>query len=237
MFDFMLDRVGAPYWVNRLGKTVKFHREYSRCITDGAAAITAPTINVFDYSIGDNAGLVPALLNLIPAGANVTKFDTSILENDHVNESYWATHLRIAVQVMTDAAVIVNDNRLVQADYEQLVARTRFELHHEKQSNIETEGFLHEFPAGEGDYVESTNANYYNAVNGPNFIQAARPLPKPLMYWKASTFLRGTFYFGTDRGNIALANETGLRVYLDGFRYLTEAEEPSGMNSKPGRAA
>jgi hypothetical protein len=228
MFDFMLDRVGAPMWISRSKGTVKFHREYSRFITNAGQTIQG---NVFDYRQGEDGNNVAALTSLLAAGDLVNWLDTSLREENHVNESYWATHLRIAVQTQTTGTNIAADTVLVQADWDELEARTFFQLFHEKQDQPEVEGFMTEFPAGEGPYVESTNVTYFHACNGSPWIQAARPLPKPLYYRKATTWLGGRFLFGTNRGNVAPTQETGLMVYLDGFRVLKPSMELSGEQS------
>lgn len=217
MYDMILGPASTAVWMKGGTNGIVFHREHSRCVV-GAANTTGP-LSVFNYKQGDTP--VPSLAAMTAGGGPANDWDTSLRETNKVNETFWATHLRICVQrVCQDNAAPGGDVVLTPAVYRQLTSRAWFKFFHVKQELPEVEGFLEDFPEAQGPEYESVGTNFFNVNNGPTHFGAAKPLPNPLMFEAKSTFIQGTFRFATDRGGITLGvAQTGLMVYLDGYRF------------------
>jgi hypothetical protein len=217
MYDMILGYAGDAVWMKG-GTGIVIHREYSRGLP-GVANTSGP-LTVFDYRQGQTGP--GALVALTGGVANVAnEWDTSIKEANRMNETFWATHLRISVQRVTQDSALATDRVLAVADYRMLTSRTFFKFYHMKEDLPEVQGTLEEFPEAMGPELESVGTNFFTANNGPSHFGAAKPLPKPLFFAARSTYVSGTFTFGTNRGGITLAGAApgvGLMVYVDGYR-------------------
>jgi len=222
MYDMILVPAGDAVWMKG-GAGIIFHREYSRCCLPTTANFTGP-LTVFSYKRSDTN--VPALAACaLGVLTTASEWDTSTREENKVNESFWATHLRVQVQRVTMDTALVSDRVLALADYRSLVARAFFRFYHKKLDQAEVEGFIEDFPEGMGPEYESVGTNFFTVNNGPSHFGSAKPLPNPLKFNAKGTYIEGRWRFGTDRGGVTMTQQPqGLMVYVDGYRQPRPAE-------------
>ena len=216
MYEFMIGASGGAYWLKG-GQGITFWREYSRCCLPTTANFTGP-LNVFDYKRGQ-AGA--AALTACAAGAATiaNEYDTSLFQENHVNEDMVITHLCVSIQRVTEDTALATDRTLALADARTLLARSFLRFYHEKQENPEHQGFIEEFPEAQGPDYESVGTNFFTVNNGPTWANAARPLPRPLPTQAKVTFIKGEFQFGQNRGGVTMSQQPqGIMVYLHGYR-------------------
>jgi len=223
MYDMILGPAADAVW-SKNGKGIIFHREYSRCCLPTTANFTGP-LSVFNYKRSDTS---VAALNACAAAAatRADEWDTSIREENKVNETFWATHLRIQVQRVTQDTALATDRVLAPADYRALTCRTYFRFYHVKTELAEVQGFIEDFPEAMGPEYESVGTNFFTVNNGPSHFGAAKPLPNPLMYAAKSTYIQGDLAFGTNRGGVTMSQQPqGIMVYVDGYRFPRADEQ------------
>lgn len=215
MYDMILGPAGDAVWM-KAGTGIVFHSEWSRCCLP-TGVFTGP-LNVFDYRQGQNS--IAALTACAAGAATIgTEWDTSLKEINKVNETFWATHLRIQVQRVTQDTALATDRVLAVADYRQLTSRAYFRFFHMKEDLPEVQGVLEDFPEAMGPEYESVGTNFFTVNNGPSHFGAAKPLPKPLYFAARTTFISGNFVFGTNRGGVNMSQQPqGIKVYVDGYR-------------------
>lgn len=215
MYDMILGPAGDAVWM-KAGTGIVFHSEWSRCTLATTANFTGP-MNVFDYR--QNETEPGALVALTGAAAVANEWDTSLKEANRVNETFWATHLRIQVQRVTQDTGLATDTVLAVADYRQLTSRAYFRFFHMKEDLPEVQGVLEDFPEAMGPEYESVGTNFFTVNNGPTHFGAAKPLPKPLYFAARTTFISGQFTFGSNRGGVTMSQQPqGIKVYVDGYR-------------------
>lgn len=217
MYDMILGPAGDAVWMKG-GQGIVFHSERSRCCV--GIANTAGPLNVFDYRQGQT-GPGALLACTAAAGTVANEWDTSLKEQNKVNETFWATHLRIQVQRVTQDTALATDRVLAVADYRQLTSRAYFRFYHMKEDLPEVQGTLEDFPEAMGPEYESVGTNFFTVNNGPSHFGAAKPLPKPLYFAARTTYIQGQFTFGVNRGGVTMGGAApgiGLMVYVDGYR-------------------
>lgn len=216
MYDMILGPASDAVWLKG-GTGIVFHREYSRCVLPTTAGFVGP-LSVFNYKREDT-GAASLIACVGAAATRATEWDCSNREENKSNETFWATHVRIAVQRVTQDTALATDRVLAVADYRQLTSRIYFRFFHGKEDQPEAEGFLEDFPEAMGPEYESVGTNFFTVNNGPSHFGAAKPLPKPMYYKAKTTFLGGRFDFGSTRGGVTMSQQPqGIMVYVDGYR-------------------
>lgn len=223
MYDMILGPAGDAVWM-KAGTGIVFHREYSRCVLGSGATPTLPVaaftgpLGVFDYRQGQAS--VASLIGLTGSAAiQANELDTSLKEVNKVNETFWATHLRIQIQRRTTDSALATDTVLAVNDYRALASRAYFKFFHMKEDLPEVQGFPEDFPEAMGPEYESVGTNFFTVNNGPAHFGAAKPLPKPLYFAARTTYISGNFEFGRNRGGITMTQAPqGIMVYVDGYR-------------------
>jgi hypothetical protein len=216
MYDMILGYAGDAVWMKG-GTGIVLHHEWSRCCLPVTANFTGP-LNVFDYRQGQTGP--GALVACAAAAATISnEWDTSLKEGNRMNETFWATHLRIQVQRMTQDTALATDRTLAVADFRSLTCRSYFKFYHMKEDLPEVQGVLEDFPEAMGPEYESVGTNFFTVNNGPTHFGAAKPLPKPLFFAARATYTSGTFEFGRGRGGVTMSQAPqGIMVHVDGYR-------------------